>query len=136
MQQALLPGTTYQNVSGGDPPSIPDLTYEGLKTFHQTFYHPSNARFLTYGNLPLEDHLRQIDDSVLKHFKKQEASFDQGPLARFSQPTEIRVSGPFDTTLPPYYQMALSFLNNQVTVRPFFFLFFFFLLCFFIPVSS
>jgi len=115
MQQALLPGTTYQNVSGGDPPAIPDLTYASLKTFHETFYHPSNSKFVTYGDLPLEDHLKQIDESTLKHFTKQVANFDQGNLEKFAQPTEIRVGGPYDSGLPPYHQVALSFLTNQVT---------------------
>ena len=110
-----MPGTTYQNVSGGDPPAIPDLTYRGLKTFHEIFYHPSNSRFLTYGNLPLEDHLKQIDESTLKHFTKQEATFDQGNLEKFTRPTEIRFPGPFDSNLPPYHQVALSFLTNEIT---------------------
>jgi Zn-dependent M16 (insulinase) family peptidase len=49
MQQAMYPGTTYENVSGGDPKSITDLTHEQLLDFHKRHYHPSNARFYTYG---------------------------------------------------------------------------------------
>ncbi|XP_069502662.1 presequence protease, mitochondrial-like [Ambystoma mexicanum] len=44
LQNRLLPGHTYSVVSGGDPVNIPDLTWEQLKQFHATHYHPSNAR--------------------------------------------------------------------------------------------
>jgi hypothetical protein len=37
--------------------SLTDLTWEQLKKFHASHYHPSNARFYTYGNIPLERHL-------------------------------------------------------------------------------
>jgi len=40
-----------------------------LKAFHRRYYHPSNARFFTYGNLPLEDHLEFIEKSVLARFE-------------------------------------------------------------------
>lgn len=63
-QQHMFPGTTYENVSGGDPKNITDLSHEGLLKFQKTFYHPTNARFYTYGNLPLEEHLAAIDAQI------------------------------------------------------------------------
>ncbi|XP_065376298.1 uncharacterized protein isoform X8 [Macaca fascicularis] len=44
LQNRLLPDHTYSVVSGGDPLCIPELTWEQLKQFHATHYHPSNAR--------------------------------------------------------------------------------------------
>lgn len=44
LQNRLLPDHTYSVVSGGHPLCIPDLTWEQLKQFHATHYHPSNAR--------------------------------------------------------------------------------------------
>ncbi|KAL0201625.1 hypothetical protein M9458_004812, partial [Cirrhinus mrigala] len=44
LQNKLLPDHTYSVVSGGEPLAIPDLTWEQLKHFHTTHYHPSNAR--------------------------------------------------------------------------------------------
>jgi hypothetical protein len=49
-QMQLLPDTPYGFQSGGDPECIPDLTYEQFKQFHQTYYHPSNARIYFYGD--------------------------------------------------------------------------------------
>jgi hypothetical protein len=53
-QNELFPGSTYGNVSGGDPPAILDLSWEELKQFHADHYHPTNAVFYSYGDLPLE----------------------------------------------------------------------------------
>jgi Zn-dependent M16 (insulinase) family peptidase len=57
---ALLPDTPYRFDSGGDPAAIPDLTYENLQAFHRDHYHPSRARFLLHGDVPLEASLTLI----------------------------------------------------------------------------
>lgn len=44
LQNKLYPEHTYSVVAGGEPLAIPDLTWEQLKEFHATHYHPSNAR--------------------------------------------------------------------------------------------
>ena len=62
----LLPNTLYANESGGDPVSIPDLTYEQLKGFHETYYHPSNGYFFLYGDIPTNDYLEFLADKLDK----------------------------------------------------------------------
>jgi len=62
---ALFPDTTYRFNSGGDPVFIPELTHAHLVELHRRHYHPSNAFFYTYGDLPLKNHLRVIRDKVL-----------------------------------------------------------------------
>ncbi len=49
-QQSLFPDTTYSLDSGGNPAVIPSLTYGDFREFHETWYHPSNARIFFYGN--------------------------------------------------------------------------------------
>jgi presequence protease len=70
LMHALYPDTTYHHNSGGDPREIPRLTHDQLKTFHQRHYHPSNAFFYTYGNLPLKDHLEFIEKKALSCFQE------------------------------------------------------------------
>ena len=36
--------------SGGDPETIPSLTFDEFKAFYSAYYHPSNARFWFYGD--------------------------------------------------------------------------------------
>jgi len=69
MHAALFPHVTYGCNSGGDPKNIPQLTYEELKQFYQTFYHPSRCLFFFYGNMPLERHLDFIAEHTLNHTK-------------------------------------------------------------------
>ena len=49
---SIFPDTLYGLDSGGDPRKIPDLTYEQFIKFHQTYYHPSNACIVFYGDDP------------------------------------------------------------------------------------
>lgn len=70
IMKTLYPNTTYRFNSGGDPKAIPQLTHKKLLEFHKRFYHPSNARFYSYGNLPLEGHLKFLNKEILDKFKK------------------------------------------------------------------
>ncbi|MBL7077344.1 MAG: insulinase family protein [Kiritimatiellae bacterium] len=59
--RGLFPDTIYGLESGGDPVAIPDLTREEMLTFHRSNYHPSNARFFLYGDVPTHDHLAFLE---------------------------------------------------------------------------
>lgn len=85
MNEALFPGLTYGVNSGGDPKNIPDLTYEELIVFHQTYYHPSRCLFFFYGNMPLETHL----DFIAKHaLDKVKPAAPLSPLPLLQRMTE------------------------------------------------
>ena len=56
----LYPTSTYHYNSGGDPACIPDLSYQQLLEFYRTHYHPSNAIFMTYGDIPAHEHQRPL----------------------------------------------------------------------------
>ncbi|MCP5124497.1 MAG: insulinase family protein [Gammaproteobacteria bacterium] len=69
LQHRLFPTTTYHYNSGGDPEAIPSLTHEQLKAFHARHYHPSNALFLTYGDIPADEHQAHFATRVLDRFQ-------------------------------------------------------------------
>ncbi len=69
MTKYLFPSTTYHYNSGGDPECIPDLSYQELRAFYQTHYHPSNAIFMTYGNIPVKEHHAKFEAQALCHFE-------------------------------------------------------------------
>lgn len=56
--------------SGGDPDKMTDLTYQELVDFSRKHYHPSNAKFFSYGNLDLAEQLKLVDTS-LQGFEKR-----------------------------------------------------------------
>jgi len=84
--RTLFPGLTYENVSGGDPVHIPDLTWEQLRSFHAAHYHPSNAYFYTYGDQPLDRTLAVIEDCALKHFDRSAIDTSIPNVRRFTKP--------------------------------------------------
>ena len=79
MMCQLLPDTLYACESGGDPDAIPDLTYAQLKSFHETYYHPSNGYFILYGDIPTSDYLAFLADK-LDGIPKNAASAALRPL--------------------------------------------------------
>ena len=91
----LLPSHTYSSCSGGDPPAIPSLSHEQLVAFHKTHYHPSNAIFYTYGDLPLEGHLQQIND-VLSQFDPITPNTLVPSEDEWVEPRQITIQGPHD----------------------------------------
>ncbi|MEW6443974.1 MAG: insulinase family protein [bacterium] len=61
-QESLFPDHPYGLDSGGHPRHIPSLTYERFKRFHDTYYHPSNARVFFYGDDKTEDRLQLLEE--------------------------------------------------------------------------
>ncbi len=65
----LFPCTTYHYNSGGDPEHIPDLGYEQLCEFYRTHYHPGNAVFMSYGDLPAAQLQERFESRALARFE-------------------------------------------------------------------
>jgi presequence protease len=84
------------NNSGGDPQKITDLTYQQLKQFHAEHYHPSNAKVFTYGDMPLADHLRDIDAQLGAFERIRGDMAIHRPIDLSSGPREVRLEGPID----------------------------------------
>ncbi|WP_088346280.1 insulinase family protein [Rhodomicrobium sp. R_RK_3] len=88
-QQSVFPDTIYGIDSGGDPKDIPSLTYETFKSFHERYYHPSNAKFVFYGNDDPERRL-EILDGVLSEFSRIEVDSKIGLQPRFNAPRQLQ----------------------------------------------
>jgi hypothetical protein len=96
LTKALFPTITYGFNSGGEPEDILDLTHEQLKAFHATYYHPSNAYFFTYGNLPLDEHLRVIEEQALARFDALDVASAVPDEQRFDRPRRVVETFPAD----------------------------------------
>ncbi len=70
---AIMPDTPYRYNSGGDPKSIPDLTYEEFLETHRKFYSPSNAYVFLDGNIDIDEVLGILQNEYLKDFCRTEA---------------------------------------------------------------
>ncbi|NGZ05148.1 MAG: peptidase M16 [Magnetococcales bacterium] len=85
----LFPTTTYHFNSGGDPEEIPDLTWEGLKSFHARYYHPSNAIFMTYGEIPASHHQARFQELVLSRFADNPGASAIPDEQRYAAPLQV-----------------------------------------------
>src|ERR1700693_3603063 len=94
--RSLFKGLTYEHVSGGDPEDIPDLTWEQLKAFHATHYHPSNSYFYTYGDQNLEQTLEVIERNALTRFQRIDVNTAIPDVKRLNSP--IAVTEPYPIT--------------------------------------
>ena len=92
-----FPTTTYHFNSGGEPADIPDLSYADLKAFYQKHYHPSNAIFMTYGDIPAVELQQQFEERVLSHFKKSDAHISVPDEKRFLAPLNVEEFYALDT---------------------------------------
>ncbi|XP_048237962.1 presequence protease, mitochondrial-like isoform X1 [Haliotis rufescens] len=114
----LQPSHTYGVVSGGDPAYIPDLTWQQLKDFHATHYHPSNSRFFTYGSFPLENHLEYINTNYLQHFSRIPVNTSVPAEPRWKQPRETSITcapDPMAADQDKQTSVCISYLLNDMT---------------------
>ncbi len=85
----LFPTTTYHYNSGGEPEHIPDLGYDELKAFYRKHYHPSNAVFMTFGNIPAAELQRRFDEKALNEFDVLNEVIDVTDEKRYEKPQEF-----------------------------------------------
>ncbi|MDR1909558.1 MAG: insulinase family protein [Spirochaetaceae bacterium] len=87
--KSVLPGTPYDFESGGDPENIPDLTWEGLRQFHESRYSPANCRIFLAGNIPTERQLRFLDEHFLSQIPGGRAAPPVAKAPRWASPRRI-----------------------------------------------
>lgn len=116
MTKYLFPDNTYHYNSGGEPDYIPDLTYEQLLHFYRTHYHPSNATFMTYGNIDAAVLQQKFEEQALKHFNKLEEEIKVEPVKRYHAPLKVQEFYPYnDSDLEKKTHVVLAWLWGKST---------------------
>lgn len=85
----LFPNNTYHFNSGGEPTDIPDLSYDDLLSFYRTHYHPTNAVFMTFGDLPAIELQTEFEDKVLSRFERLDQKVSVENAKRYFSPIRI-----------------------------------------------
>lgn len=88
IQEAIYPDNCYAVDSGGDPEVIPRLTHEQFKAFHRSYYSPSNARWVLYGDIPLADHLAFVG-SRLEGLGRTPVNSEVRPQSAWQEPRRV-----------------------------------------------
>ncbi len=117
LQSRLFPTTTYHYNSGGEPEVIPDLTYAQLKAFHARHYHPSNAIFLTYGDISAAEHQARFETQALHRFQALKLDLAIPAERRYAEPLADLTHYPFDSGEDPRDQthIVLGWLLGPIT---------------------
>ncbi|MFT7320023.1 insulinase family protein [Congregibacter sp.] len=92
----LFPTSTYHYNSGGEPENIPELSYEQLQQFYKSHYHPSNATFMTFGDISASEHQAVFHEQALRHFPRLDKRVVVNPEQRYTKPLSVTESYAFD----------------------------------------
>ncbi|MBM4310853.1 MAG: peptidase M16 [Deltaproteobacteria bacterium] len=109
--QSLFPDTAYGLDSGGDPASIPDLTFEQFSDFHRRMYQPANSRIYFYGDDDPEERLRFMG-AYLDCFEARDPDSHINVQAKWPAPRTLRA--PFPGDGPRTGMLTMSWLLGDV----------------------
>jgi presequence protease len=93
LQKHLFPTSTYHYSSGGDPSHIPELRYDELVDFYRSHYNASNAVFMTFGDLPVDELQAFMEEKALNRLSRVDEEVKVSPERRLSETS--RVSAPY-----------------------------------------
>ena len=129
IQMSLYKDTPYAKESGGDPDSIPELTYEEFINFYNTYYHPSNSYIYIYGDMQIDKYLIDLDEKYLSNYDAKIVNSLPALQAPFSEPVNLEFTYPveadFENNSKDYFaanfkigeasETALSYKFNVLT---------------------
>lgn len=118
VQNALLHSQAYRHCSGGDPVSIPELSWQSLREFHMDHYSAANCFLFSYGDMPLEPHLELVHEGCLVSAVPYAAPPRIRPEPRWKRPRDQLLScRPDPLAADPKRQncVAVSYIQGDVT---------------------
>ena len=84
--RTAFPGSTIGNNQGGDNDAIPDMTWDMVKDFHATYYHPSNCVAYLYGDIEDYGAFLALLDEAFAPYERKETAFDDPDYAPIAEP--------------------------------------------------
>ena len=115
-QRSLFVDNTYGVDSGGDPASIPNLSFEQFRAFHEKFYHPSNSRIYFAGDDDVYQRLELMDE-YLNDFEasaeyKEKSKVEWQPK-KFPEPLREVQTYPAGADQPATHMFMINWLLND-----------------------
>lgn len=102
--------------SGGDPAKIPDLTVEQLRKFHRDHYNASNAKLFTYGDIPLEEHAKRLNEKF-SGLGRSNVDTDLRVPPTLRKDESVTMNGPIDpmTDKDAQHKTSISWVMNDTS---------------------
>ena len=116
LERAMFPDTAYGFVSGGDPASIPALTYERYVRVYRRHYSADNCCVTLYGKMDMAEKLAFLDEHYLSKMPK---GTSQPRLTVQDEQTGVKVKIPYYTEKPEadQVQCALAWYTGAFADR-------------------
>ena len=116
LERAMFPDTAYGFVSGGDPASIPALTYEKYQRVYRRHYSADNCCITLYGKMDMAEKLDFLDREYLSKMPK---GTSQPKLTLQSEQPGVCVKIPYYTEKPEAdeVQCALAWYTGAFADR-------------------
>ena len=116
LERAMFPDTAYGFVSGGDPASIPALTYEKYQRVYRRHYSADNCCITLYGKMDMAEKLAFLDEHYLSRMPK---GASRPRLTVQDQQNGVRVHIPYYTENPEpdQVQCALAWYTGAFADR-------------------
>lgn len=116
LERAMFPDTAYGFVSGGDPASIPALTYEKYRRVYQRHYSADNCCITLYGNLDMAEKLAFLDE---RYLSKRPKGTSRPRLTMQDEQAGVSVRLPYYTEKPEadQVQCALAWYTGAFADR-------------------
>ena len=116
LERVMFPDTAYGFVSGGDPASIPALTYEKYQRVYRRHYSADNCCITLYGKMDMAEKLAFLDEHYLSKMPKGTSR----PRLTLQEPQNgMSVSIPYYTEKPEadQVQCALAWYTGDFADR-------------------
>ena len=112
----MFPDTAYGFVSGGDPASIPALTYEKYQRVYRRHYSADNCCVTLYGRMDMAEKLAFLDEHYLSRMPK---GTSQPRLTLQDEQPGVCVNIPYYTEKPEadQVQCALAWYTGAFADR-------------------
>ena len=116
LERAMFPDTAYGFVSGGDPESIPALTYEKYQRVYRRHYSADNCCITFYGKMDMAEKLELLDKDYLS---KMPMNGRRPRLTVQDEQAGAYVELPYDTEKPEpdEVQCALAWYTGSFADR-------------------
>ncbi len=115
-----FPGAALSYNYGGVPESIPDMTWDDVKNYHDKYYHPSNCIVYLYGRLENTGAFLKMLNDEFSGYEKSEFSFKDDGYTPITESVTSKIAYPvsegFDTNNQSvvYYYILCSGMKGDI----------------------
>ena len=104
-----FPGSTISNESGGNPDTIPNMTWDDVKNYHDLYYHPSNCIAFLYGEFEDYAAFLRLLDGAFSAYEAKEFDFTDAGYTPLTAPVTNSYAFPVEAGSPTEHVSSIFY---------------------------